>query len=122
MDWKNFTLKLLRDDMLSGEEKRVLQAVVALIDPRNRAALTQREIGEIVGMTQPSVSATLSSLVEKRFLTKESAKRGNHKIYGFGQKLQKLVSSKEEQPAATIEHILNLDGGYTVTISRLPEM
>ena len=82
-----FVVRVLKTDKLSGEEQRVLLAVVALMEQENHGQLTQREIGAVTGMTQPAVSATLSSLVDNDFLTKENAPRGNLRVYGFGPKL-----------------------------------
>lgn len=82
-----FVVRVLKSNKLSGEEQRVLLATVALMEKENHGQLTQREIGAVTGMSQPAVSATLSSLVNNCFLTKENAPRGNLKVYGFGEKL-----------------------------------
>jgi DNA-binding MarR family transcriptional regulator len=102
IDLPTVILKTLKTDesKLSGEESRVLLAVVALIERKNpadhRIELTQTEIGNTVRMTQPSVSATIASLVEGKFLTKEDAPRGRHKVYGLGEKLLKHARSEED--------------------------
>lgn len=82
-------IKILKasEDHLSGEEKRVLLAVVAKIEVEKHGELTGKEIGEIADMSQPAVSATLTALVEREFLTKKKAPRGNLRIYGPGKKL-----------------------------------
>ena len=94
INWPDFVIKVQNVENLSGEEKRVLLAVVAMIDrdTASRGELTQGEIGAVVRMTQPSVSATLKSLVTRGFLTKDDAPRGNHKTYGFGKKLNMFTT------------------------------
>ncbi|MGH2507896.1 MAG: MarR family transcriptional regulator [Ktedonobacteraceae bacterium] len=120
MQWPQFVLKVLGTKRLSGEEKRVLLAVAAKIDPRRKGALTQSEIGDVVGMTQPSVSATVTSLEAKGYLTKEDAKRGKHKIYGLGGKLRKFAATAGEATSDVVEHELTLEGGYKITVSKKP--
>ena len=115
MQWPQFVLKVLSTKKLSGEEKRVLLAIAAKIDPHRKGALTQSEIGDVVGMTQPSVSATVTSLETQGYLTKEDAKRGKHKVYGLGEKLRGLATAGGEK-ADVVEHELTLEGGYKITV------
>ncbi len=75
------------EDKLSGEEKRALLAVMAKMEVEGHGELTGKEIGRIADMTQPSVSATLTALVARGFLTKEKAPRGNLRVFGPGKKL-----------------------------------
>jgi|GEM_PF-6196899 len=83
----NLVIRILQTEKLSGEEKRVLMSVVALMEVEQHGQLTGKEIGKVSQMTQPSVSATLKGLVDGDFLTKENAPRGNLKVYGYGKKL-----------------------------------
>lgn len=91
-----FVVRVLSSSKLSGEEQRVLLATVALIEKENHGQLTQREIGAVTGMSQPAVSATLSTLVNRSFLTKEKAPRGNLRVYGFGEKLAKYDPNRPQ--------------------------
>lgn len=95
----DLVIKILQasEDRLSGEEKRVLLAVVAKMEVENHGQLTGKEIGKIVDMTQPSVSATLTALVERGFLTKENAPRGNLRVYGPGKKLLPYMSNPDDE-------------------------
>ena len=89
-------IRILQTEKLSGEEKRVLMSVVALMEVEQHGQLTGKEIGKVSQMTQPSVSATLKGLVDRNFLTKENAPRGNLKIYGYGEKLKPFM---DQDPA-----------------------
>lgn len=95
----NLVIKILEtsEDRLSGEEKRVLLAVVAKMEVEKHGQLTGKEIGKIADMSQPAVSATLTALIDRDFLTKEKAPRGNLRIYGYGKKLLPYINSQESE-------------------------
>lgn len=98
LDWPTFVQKALAAKSLSGEELKVLLGVAAEIDREGGPVeRTQTEIGmKIGGMPQPTVSANVTSLVKKGFLTKDDPARGRHKVYGFGRKMNAVLVVNEE--------------------------